>query len=118
MVTMVVLTLASVVEWRRIGNVQLKANWIAARPKSTKEIVRQLFNGFCMGVLGLTGFECSHFIHSSSAHIDDEAKIRYSGLRIFNQARAHLPSRLEKSTFARHRVKLYHRVSSSSTRTV
>lgn len=55
---MVVLAVASIVAWGRLGNGQLRDNWNIGRAPSTREIVHQIFNGVCSGMLGLTGFEC------------------------------------------------------------
>ncbi|KAJ7035940.1 amino acid permease-domain-containing protein [Mycena alexandri] len=48
--TMTALTIASIVHWARSGNAQLLR---------APAIARQLFNGFCLGMLGLTGIECT-----------------------------------------------------------
>ncbi|TCD62055.1 hypothetical protein EIP91_007531 [Steccherinum ochraceum] len=67
MVTMLVVFIASTVAWARSGNDLLKANWTQGRSVSSSQgVALQIFNGFCIGVLGLTGFECipsyvSHF---------------------------------------------------------
>jgi hypothetical protein len=55
---MSVLISASLVQWGRIGNNQLRDNWNGGQAASTKSIFRQAFNGFAIGFLGLTGFEC------------------------------------------------------------
>lgn len=55
---MVVLIVASTVAWARAGNTQLRENWIAGQAPSSLGIARQIFNGICIGMLGLTGFEC------------------------------------------------------------
>uniref|UniRef100_A0A0W0FV04 Putative AAAP amino acid permease n=1 Tax=Moniliophthora roreri TaxID=221103 RepID=A0A0W0FV04_MONRR len=57
-VTMVVLMIAAFVHWGRTGNTQLEANWSAGSAHSGSTVAKQIFNGFCLGVLGLTGFEC------------------------------------------------------------
>ncbi|KAJ6492057.1 amino acid permease-domain-containing protein [Mycena sanguinolenta] len=57
--TMTALGVASSVHWARIGNAQLRSNWIAGQPPTRAPIARQLFNGFCLGMLGLTGIECT-----------------------------------------------------------
>ncbi|TRM67071.1 amino acid permease-domain-containing protein [Schizophyllum amplum] len=56
--TMLVLIIVACVHWSRTGLVQLQENWetVPAEPRS---IVRQIFYGFCLGMLGLTGFECT-----------------------------------------------------------
>ncbi|KAK7040709.1 hypothetical protein VNI00_009615 [Paramarasmius palmivorus] len=56
--TLVALMVAAFVHWSAIGNSQIKANWDAGSAHSGTTIARQIFNGFCLGVLGLTGFEC------------------------------------------------------------
>jgi hypothetical protein len=56
---MSVLILASLVQWGRMGNNQLRDNWNGGHPASTKSVFRQAFNGFAIGFLGLTGFECT-----------------------------------------------------------
>ncbi|KAJ7748410.1 amino acid permease-domain-containing protein [Mycena metata] len=58
-VTMTALTIASIVYWARSGNAQLQQNWIDGQAPSRAAIARQLFNGFCLGMLGLTGIECT-----------------------------------------------------------
>jgi hypothetical protein len=55
---MLTLAVASVVAWGRAGNAQLRENWIAGQAISAPEIAHQIFNGICLGMLGLTGFEC------------------------------------------------------------
>jgi len=64
MVTMVVLIICSSVHWRNIGIDQLKENWNVGQAPSASAIALQIFYGFCLGMLGVTGFECmvSHFI--------------------------------------------------------
>ncbi|KAF7335637.1 Aaap amino acid permease [Mycena venus] len=57
--TMIALAIASTVYWARLGNVQLRHNWADGQPSTHAAIARQLFNGFCLGMLGLTGFECT-----------------------------------------------------------
>ena len=56
---MTALFIASIVSWARRGNTQIKANWEEGRMNfSADPTARQIFNGICIGVLGLTGFEC------------------------------------------------------------
>ncbi|KAJ7235606.1 amino acid permease-domain-containing protein [Mycena haematopus] len=57
--TMVALSVASSVHWARMGNAQLRRNWAEGQPSTRAAIARQLFNGFCLGMLGLTGVECT-----------------------------------------------------------
>ena len=59
--TMIVLFVASIVGWARLGNEQLRSNWDTGRRMASTGIARQIFNGACVGVLGLTGFECKAF---------------------------------------------------------
>jgi len=56
---MTAIFVASIVAWAKAGNSLLKDNWATGRSISPSHgVVRQIFNGFCIGVLGLTGFEC------------------------------------------------------------
>jgi len=55
---MVMLIIASAIEWGHAGNEQLKGNWEVGKAETTSSAARQVFNGFCLGILGLTGFEC------------------------------------------------------------
>ncbi|KAJ7775998.1 amino acid permease-domain-containing protein [Mycena maculata] len=57
--TMTALGVASSVHWAQTGNAQLKRNWIDGQAPSPTAVARQLFNGFCLGMLGLTGIECT-----------------------------------------------------------
>jgi amino acid transporter len=45
----------SVISWAHIGQQQLRANW---HPPSAAQSIHDIFNGVCIGMLGLTGFEC------------------------------------------------------------
>jgi hypothetical protein len=58
MFTMLALAVAAAIAWGRAGNAQLNANWTAGQAASGREIAHQIFNGICIGMLGLTGFEC------------------------------------------------------------
>ncbi|KAI0689016.1 amino acid permease-domain-containing protein [Cytidiella melzeri] len=59
LITMLALFLASMVAWGRTGNSQISHNWHAGRQNlSADDIVRQVFDGICIGILGVTGFEC------------------------------------------------------------
>ena len=61
---MVMLIIASAVYWGRVGNGQLKTNWHNGRANSDTSITsvaRQIYYGICLGMLGLTGFECMFF---------------------------------------------------------
>ncbi|KAJ8517166.1 hypothetical protein ONZ45_g5616 [Pleurotus djamor] len=55
--TMIVLIIVSCVHWARFGSSVLTENWHLGQASSPASIVRQVFNGVCLGVLGLTGFE-------------------------------------------------------------
>ncbi|KAJ6496083.1 amino acid permease-domain-containing protein [Mycena sanguinolenta] len=57
--TMVALTVAASVHWARTGNAQLRRNWTDGQPSTRTAIAHPLFNGFCLGMLGLTGVECT-----------------------------------------------------------
>ncbi|KAG1819188.1 amino acid permease-domain-containing protein [Suillus subaureus] len=59
-VVMIMLIVASVVAWGRGGMAQLSSNWSLRHVGlSPAAIARQVFNGICLGMLGLTGFECA-----------------------------------------------------------
>ncbi|KAJ7838865.1 amino acid permease-domain-containing protein [Mycena olivaceomarginata] len=57
--TMAALGISAVVYWAKIGNVQLRQNWEQGHASSGADVARQLFYGFCLGMLGLTGIECT-----------------------------------------------------------
>ena len=59
MLTMVVLGVASTAAWARAGNAQLHENWIAGQAPTASGVAHQIFNGLCIGMLGLTRFECT-----------------------------------------------------------
>jgi amino acid transporter len=56
MMTMVVLMIFSVISWSHVGSGALLANW-ELRPRGTQNILRDIFNGICIGFLGVSGFE-------------------------------------------------------------
>lgn len=56
---MAVLMICSSVHWGKIGTTQLKENWQIGQAPSSSAVASQIFNGFCLGMLGLTGFECT-----------------------------------------------------------
>lgn len=58
---MCILIIIAANRWREMGNSQLRANWNEGLLKggtSPRAIIRQIYYGFCLGMLGLTGFEC------------------------------------------------------------
>ncbi|KAF8843445.1 hypothetical protein BDN67DRAFT_945384 [Paxillus ammoniavirescens] len=59
--TMVVLIIASITAWASAGTTQLRENWVSGQVglSSPEKILKQVFNGVCIGMLGLTGFECA-----------------------------------------------------------
>ncbi|KAJ7106514.1 amino acid permease-domain-containing protein [Mycena epipterygia] len=57
--TMTALAIAAAVHWARTGNAQLQTNWATGQAPSGAAVARQLFDGFCLGMLGLTGIECT-----------------------------------------------------------
>ena len=61
LLTMVVLLVVSSVAWIRRGNGQIRENWINGQPSNGAELGRQIFDGVCLGILGLTGFECTSY---------------------------------------------------------
>ncbi|KAI5454120.1 hypothetical protein NCC49_005110 [Naganishia albida] len=54
--TMLVLVITAVVHWARAGSQVLADNWRAS-PSGSGRIARSIFNGICIGLLGVTGFE-------------------------------------------------------------
>ncbi|TFK52934.1 hypothetical protein OE88DRAFT_1656621 [Heliocybe sulcata] len=58
-ITLLVVWIASAVSWGRNGSQLLKDNWAAGQASSSASLVHQVFNGICIGMLGLTGFECT-----------------------------------------------------------
>lgn len=52
------LLVAASYRWAEYGNVVIAQNWQVVRNASPGEVAHQLFNGICIGMLGLTGFEC------------------------------------------------------------
>ncbi|KAJ3964665.1 AAAP amino acid permease [Lentinula raphanica] len=58
LIAMTILIVAGAVHWANIGNDQIMDNWHNGKTSSTSEVLKQIYNGFCLGILGLTGFEC------------------------------------------------------------
>ncbi|KAE9388572.1 hypothetical protein BT96DRAFT_1073353 [Gymnopus androsaceus JB14] len=56
---MAIVVIAGFVQWTRIGNAQITQNWHDGKASSAAEIAKEIFNGFCLGMLSLTGFECT-----------------------------------------------------------
>ncbi|GLB39740.1 putative amino acid permease [Lyophyllum shimeji] len=57
--TMAVLIVSSSIYWGKTGVDQLRDNWYAGSAPSASVAARHIFNGFCLGMLGLTGVECT-----------------------------------------------------------
>ncbi|KAL0945974.1 hypothetical protein HGRIS_012252 [Hohenbuehelia grisea] len=55
--TMVVLIIISCIHWGRVGRGQLKQNWVEGQVHPTSSLLHSVYNGVCLGMLGLTGFE-------------------------------------------------------------
>ncbi len=58
---MIVLIIVALIHWHKIGIQQLTDNWNlwrATSSTSTSGIAKQIYFGICLGMLGLTGFEC------------------------------------------------------------
>ncbi|KAJ3568956.1 hypothetical protein NP233_g5372 [Leucocoprinus birnbaumii] len=58
---MVILIIASMVHWGHIGSTRLRENWnlgLSRGGTSGAQILKQIYYGFSLGMLGLTGFEC------------------------------------------------------------
>lgn len=58
--TMLGLAIASIVAWASAGTLLLRENWVTGQTglSSPAPILKQAFDGVCIGMLGLTGFEC------------------------------------------------------------
>jgi amino acid transporter len=56
LITLLGVMVTSIVRWGEIGNDTLIANWNHPYPDGVSA-VRMIFNGFCIGLLGVTGFE-------------------------------------------------------------
>ena len=54
------LAIATIVAWASAGNLQLRENWVAGQAglSSPAPILKQVFDGVCISMLGMTGFEC------------------------------------------------------------
>ncbi|KAI6020058.1 amino acid permease-domain-containing protein [Pisolithus microcarpus] len=59
LLTMIVLVICSVVTWASLGPSQLKENWAVGRSETHWGVLRHVFDGGCVSMLGLTGFECA-----------------------------------------------------------
>ena len=55
---MLILMVFSAISWVHMGSNTLKANW-ELRPIDAQSILRDVFNGVCIGFLGVSGFECT-----------------------------------------------------------
>ncbi|KAF7722268.1 hypothetical protein EC973_003488 [Apophysomyces ossiformis] len=55
-ITMIVVIVTSIVAWAKQGNTILVQNWKEPIPQGTNP-VRMIFQGFCIGLLGVTGIE-------------------------------------------------------------
>ncbi|KAI6165303.1 amino acid permease-domain-containing protein [Pisolithus thermaeus] len=59
LLTMITLVICSVVTWASLGPSQLKVNWAVGRAETPMGVLRHIFYGGCVSMLGLTGFECA-----------------------------------------------------------
>ncbi|KAF9531070.1 AAAP amino acid permease [Crepidotus variabilis] len=61
LLSMAVLIIAASVAWGKAGSSQLRENWKTGTSGHTSPsaVAKQIFFGICLGVLGLTGFECA-----------------------------------------------------------
>lgn len=60
--TITILIIVSAVHWAKSGNDLLCENWKIGLERSGTnpgQIMKQVYFGFCLGMLGLTGFECT-----------------------------------------------------------
>ncbi|CAO3664430.1 unnamed protein product [Umbelopsis ramanniana] len=56
LITMLTVLIASFIHWGQVGNATLIANWNYPYPEGSSA-VKMIFNGFCVGLLGVTGYE-------------------------------------------------------------
>lgn len=58
---MFALAIASIVAWASVGTLQIGENWVVGQAglSSPASILKQVFNGVCISMLGMTGFECT-----------------------------------------------------------
>lgn len=96
---MIALIIASAVHWGQIGNEQLKANWNQGRSDATspQSVAKQIFNGFCLGMLGLTGFECVYTFSSLPYEGVRNILHRHAGVHLANSGRQ-VPPCIKKSS--------------------
>lgn len=84
MTAMTILIIAGFMHWAKLGNAQITRNWHDGKASSAAEIAKNIFNGVCLGMLGLTGFECRFTI---CGLLFFKKKIcRYSCVHCANQA--------------------------------
>ena len=85
---MTLLVIASIVHWGRYGNDQLKRNWAQGLAEhaggSAASILKQVYFGVCLGMLGLTGFECTSLAHGGIL-LSDQQLYRHTVLHLSNQ---------------------------------
>jgi len=65
LITMLTVLIASLIHWGQIGNAILIANWNYPYPEGSSA-VKMIFNGFCVGLLGVTGYEVC-LIHANAS---------------------------------------------------
>ncbi|CEL55150.1 hypothetical protein RSOLAG1IB_01158 [Rhizoctonia solani AG-1 IB] len=58
MLVMIALMVGAAIAWGRTGMGVLRDNW-ELRPVGSAGIARSIFNGVCIGFLGVTGYECT-----------------------------------------------------------
>lgn len=66
---MIVLIITTSIHWGQIGTQQLSTNWALGRSRTGTDvsaIAKQIFYGICLGMLGLTGFECKSLLYENS----------------------------------------------------
>lgn len=54
--TMFMLVIAAIIHWAKEGSDVISENWNTV-PSSIGSLPRSIFNGICIGLLGVTGFE-------------------------------------------------------------
>jgi len=99
---MIMLVVASVIALGRGGAVQLSSNWSDRHTGLSTSIVRQIFDGVCIGMLGLTGFECEFFYQKPTA----QRLILRRCTRLYSKAeRKSLPQSSSQLAFVHTRAK-------------
>lgn len=71
-VTMAVVMITSIIMWGKGGSQTLIDNWTSIPDPEGSNPAYLIFNGLCIGLLGVTGFEVRHSLYSIHAHLTDK----------------------------------------------